>query len=165
MTLIRSDRIQRIKPSPSTAARAKVVALEAGGAKIIDLTIGEPDYDTPDHIRQPGVDAIWAGQTKYTPVAGTAALRKAVADKFRRENGIEFTPSQIFVGSGAKQVIYNALACTLTRPPPPRCTTEAATCAGRASEYVGTVVRQPALMLRPKVAQNSHSHRTSPRQC
>lgn len=115
MTLILSDRIQRIKPSPSTAARAKVVALEAGGAKIIDLTIGEPDYDTPDHIKQAGVDAIWAGQTKYTPVAGTAALRKAVADKFRRENGIEFTTSQIFVGSGAKQVIYNALACTLNR--------------------------------------------------
>jgi aspartate aminotransferase len=113
MTLILSDRINRIKPSPSVAARAKVVALQAQGRQILDLTIGEPDYDTPDHIKQAGVDAIWAGKTKYTPVSGILPLRQAAADKFRRENGLDYQPSQIFVGSGAKQVIYNALACTL----------------------------------------------------
>jgi aspartate aminotransferase len=113
MSLLLSDRINRIKPSPSVVARATVVAMQAQGRDIIDLTIGEPDYDTPDHIKQAGVDAIWAGHTKYTPVSGILPLRQAVADKFRRENGIEYAASQIFVGSGAKQVIYNALACTI----------------------------------------------------
>ena len=108
-----SERLRRIKPSPSMVARARVAELTRQGRQILDLTIGEPDFDTPDHVKQAAVAAIARGDTKYTSVQGTLALRRAIAAKFRRENGLTFEPEQIFVGAGAKQVLHNALAATL----------------------------------------------------
>jgi len=106
-------RMQQIKPSPTFAAAARVKALLAEGRDIIDLTLGEPDFDTPDHIKAAAIDAINRGETKYTPVDGTMALKKAICEKFRTENGLEYKPEEISVGTGGKQVIYNALTVTI----------------------------------------------------
>ncbi|WP_026869977.1 aspartate transaminase [Inquilinus limosus] len=108
-----SARVRRIKPSPSMVARARARQLQAQGRDIIDLTAGEPDFDTPAHIRAAAVAAIDAGETRYTPVNGTPALRRAIVAKLERENGVRYGADQISVGSGAKQVIYNALAATV----------------------------------------------------
>ncbi len=106
-------RLGRIKPSATNALTGKVAELKAEGKDIISLGAGEPDFDTPDHIKQAAMDALRAGDTKYTPVPGTLALRKAICDKFRRDNGLEFTPDQVTVGCGGKQVIFNAFMATL----------------------------------------------------
>ncbi len=95
------------------AAKAHVDSLRAAGRTIIDFTIGEPDFPTPPHIVAAGVDALNAGQTRYTGSAGIAPLRKAIAAKLANENGLAYTPGQVVVGNGAKHVIYNALAATL----------------------------------------------------
>ena len=95
------------------AAKARVDALRAAGRNIIDFTIGEPDFPTPPHIVQAGVQALISGQTKYTASAGIPALRSAIADKLARENDLAYEPDQVVVGCGAKHVIYNALAATL----------------------------------------------------
>ena len=87
--------------------------LQAQGRDVIGLGAGEPDFDTPDHIKEAAIVAIRAGQTKYTAVDGTPALKQAIAAKFRRENGIEYRTDEITVGTGAKQVLYNALMATL----------------------------------------------------
>ncbi|CEJ11764.1 Aspartate aminotransferase [bacterium YEK0313] len=108
-----SPRVQRIKPSPSMVARLRAQELKAAGRDIIDLTTGEPDFDTPAHIVDAAGAAMAAGETRYAPVNGTLALRKAIIAKLRRENGVDYPPDQITVGSGAKQVIFNALAATL----------------------------------------------------
>ena len=108
-----SARVRRIKPSPSMVARDRARQLQAQGRDIIDLTAGEPDFDTPKHIGAAVVAAIEAGETRYTPVNGTPALRKAIIAKLERENGVRYELNQISVGSGAKQVIYNALAATI----------------------------------------------------
>ncbi len=108
-----SQRVQRIKPSPSMVARDRARQLQAEGRDIIDLTAGEPDFDTPRHIRAAAAAAMEAGETRYTPVNGTMALRKAIVAKLARENGVDYAPNQIAVGSGAKQVIYNALSATI----------------------------------------------------
>jgi aspartate aminotransferase len=108
-----SPRAQRIKPSPSMVARMRAQELKAQGRDIIDLTIGEPDFDTPAPIRAAAEAAMAAGETRYTPINGTLRLRKAIAAKLARENGVTYPLDQIAVGSGAKQVIYNALAATL----------------------------------------------------
>ncbi|HEV2675157.1 MAG TPA: aspartate transaminase [Aliidongia sp.] len=108
-----SARIQRIKPSPSMVARDRARQLQAQGRDIIDLTAGEPDFDTPKHIAAAVVAALEAGETRYTPVNGTPTLRKAIIAKLARENGVQYEINQIAVGSGAKQVIYNALAATI----------------------------------------------------
>ena len=108
-----SARVKRIKPSPSMVARQRAQALKAEGRDIVDLTIGEPDFDTPLHIQQATAAAMAAGETRYTPVNGTLRLRKAICAKLARENGVTYAPDEITVGSGAKQVIYNALAATL----------------------------------------------------
>ncbi|MEM9684135.1 MAG: aminotransferase class I/II-fold pyridoxal phosphate-dependent enzyme, partial [Pseudomonadota bacterium] len=108
-----SDALARVKPSPTIAVSTKARELKAAGRDVIGLGAGEPDFDTPDPIKQAGIDAIWAGDTKYTAVDGTPQLKQAICDKFKRENGIEYTPDQITVGTGGKQVIYNALAATL----------------------------------------------------
>ena len=108
-----SARVKRIKPSPSMVARQRAQALKAEGRDIVDLTIGEPDFDTPLHIQQATTAAMAAGETRYTPVNGTLRLRKAICAKLARENGVTYAPDEITVGSGAKQVIYNALAATL----------------------------------------------------
>jgi aspartate aminotransferase len=112
MTLIAS-RLSRIKPSPTLAVTAKAAELKAQGRDIIGLGAGEPDFDTPENVKQAAVAAIARGETKYTAVAGTPALRKAISAKFKRENGLDYTPEQITVGCGGKQVIYNALMATL----------------------------------------------------
>src|SRR5271154_2328017 len=112
MTLI-AARLSLVKPSPTLAVTAKAAELKAAGKDVIALGAGEPDFDTPDHIKQAAIEAIKRGETKYTAVGGTPALKKAVSDKFKRENGLEYATNQIVVGGGAKQVIFNALLATI----------------------------------------------------
>jgi aspartate aminotransferase len=106
-------RLSLIKPSPTLAVTQKAAELKAAGRDVIGLGAGEPDFDTPDNIKAAGKAAIDRGETKYTAVAGTPALRKAIVGKFKRENGLDYTPEQITVGCGGKQVLYNALLATL----------------------------------------------------
>jgi len=108
-----SKRIRRIKPSPSSAAADRFAVLRREGKDIVNLAIGEPDFDTPAHICQAGCDAIGRGETRYTPVAGTLALRQAIAAKLERENGLRYDPSEIIVTCGAKHALFNALAVTV----------------------------------------------------
>ncbi|OJW50311.1 MAG: aspartate aminotransferase [Alphaproteobacteria bacterium 41-28] len=112
MALI-SHRMSRIKPSPTLAVSARAAELKALGQDVISLGAGEPDFDTPDPIKKAAIKALSEGKTKYTAVEGILALRKAIAKKFKEENEIEYTPDQIIVGAGAKQVIFNALLATL----------------------------------------------------
>ncbi len=102
-----SDRVQRIKPSPTLAITSKAAELRAEGKDIIGLGAGEPDFDTPDHIKQAAIDAINAGKTKYTPVDGTPGLKKAIIEKFKNENGLTYEAGQILVSSGGKQSFFN----------------------------------------------------------
>ncbi len=102
-----SARVQRIKPSPTLAVTALAAQLRAEGRDVIGLGAGEPDFDTPEHIKQAAIEAIHAGMTKYTPVDGTPQLKQAVMDKFRRDNGLEYAPDQILVSCGGKQSFYN----------------------------------------------------------
>ncbi|MFD4508638.1 aspartate transaminase [Streptomyces sp. NPDC058457] len=106
-------RVRRINPSPSTAAAQRVRELGSQGLVIHDLTVGEPDFDTPAHVKAAAVRAIEAGQTKYTPVNGTPQLRAAIIEKLRSRHGLHYTDAQITVGGGAKQVIFLALMATL----------------------------------------------------
>ncbi len=108
-----ASRLSRIKPSPTIAVTAKAAELKAAGRDVIGLGAGEPDFDTPDHIKQAAKEAMDRGETKYTPVAGTLALREAIGRKFMRENGLDYDPNQITVGCGGKQTIFNALMATL----------------------------------------------------
>jgi aspartate aminotransferase len=108
-----ASRIGRIKPSPTVAAGQKARELRAAGRDIISLDAGEPDFDTPDSIKAAAIAAIRAGQTKYTAVDGTAELKEAICAKFKRENGLDYTPAQITVGVGGKHVLFNALMATL----------------------------------------------------
>ncbi len=108
-----ANRLSRIKPSPTIAVTQKARDLKAAGRDIIGLGAGEPDFDTPDHIKVAAKRAIDAGDTKYTAVDGTPALKKAVCAKFLRDNNLTYTPDQITVGTGAKQIIYNALMATV----------------------------------------------------
>ena len=112
MSLI-ADRLNRISPSQTIAISSKARALKAAGRDIISLSAGEPDFDTPAHIKQAAIDAINAGDTKYTDVAGTPALRKAVAAKFLRDSGIDYKPEEVIVSTGGKQVIFNAMLATV----------------------------------------------------
>jgi aspartate aminotransferase len=112
MNLI-ADRLNRISPSPTMAITAKARALKAAGKDIIGLSAGEPDFDTPAHIKQAAIDAINGGETKYTDVAGTLKLRQAVAAKFKRDSGIDYKPEEIIVSTGGKQVIFNAMLATV----------------------------------------------------
>ena len=112
-TNIIADRVRRIKVSPSSAAAARARELRESGLTILDLTVGEPDFDTPQHIKDAAVAAIAAGQTKYTPVNGTVELRNAIIDRLNKRTGIEYRHSEITVGGGAKQVIFTALMATL----------------------------------------------------
>ncbi len=112
-TIALSARVRRIKTSPSLVARDRVKQLQAQGRDIIDLTAGEPDFDTPRHVAAAVIAALEAGDTRYTPVNGTPALRKAIIGKLERENGVRYGMNQVAVGGGAKQVIYNALAATV----------------------------------------------------
>ena len=108
-----SDAINRIKPSPTVAMTGRAAALKAEGRDIIALSAGEPDFDTPEHIRAAGKAAIDHGHTRYTTVDGIAELKRAICDKFARENGLDYTPDQISVSSGGKQILFNALLTTV----------------------------------------------------
>jgi len=102
-----SRRVRRIKPSPTLAVTARAAALKAQGRDVVGLGAGEPDFDTPDHIKEAAIRAIREGFTKYTAVAGTPSLRQAICAKFKRENNLEYTPDQVLVSVGGKQSFYN----------------------------------------------------------
>ncbi len=108
-----ADRLSRIKPSPTLAVSAKAKELKAQGKDIISLGVGEPDFDTPEWIRDAAKSALDAGQTRYTEVEGTPELRKAIAAKFKRDNGLDYKADEIIVGTGGKQVLFNALMATV----------------------------------------------------
>ncbi len=108
-----AERLDRIKPSPTIAVTNLARELKAQGRDVIGLGAGEPDFDTPDHIKEAAIAAIRAGETKYTAVDGTPALKEAICRKFARENGLTYTPEQITVGTGGKQVLFNAFMATL----------------------------------------------------
>lgn len=108
-----STALSRMKPSATIAMTQKARDLKASGRAVIDLTIGEPDFDTPDNVKDAAVDAIRRGQTKYTPVAGIVPLREAIASKFKRENNLDYKPAQTIVGTGGKQILFNAMMATL----------------------------------------------------
>ena len=110
-----SDSLKRIKPSPTIAVTQKARELRAAGKDVIGLGAGEPDFDTPDNIKNAAIKAIKSGDTKYTAVDGTPALKKAIVDKFKRENKINYSTDQITVGTGGKQVLYNAFMATLNK--------------------------------------------------
>ena len=107
-------RLSRVKPSATIAISAKANALKAQGKNIIALSFGEPDFDTPDNIKEAAIKAIQNGDTKYTAVDGTAKLKEAIVAKFKRENGLTYTTKQVTVGTGGKQVLYNAFMATLS---------------------------------------------------
>jgi aspartate aminotransferase len=110
---ILSAALGRIKPSPTIAITSLARELKAKGQDVIGLGAGEPDFDTPDHIKAAAIEAIQRGVTKYTAVDGTPELKKAIQGKFRRENGLDYEPSEITVGTGGKQVLYNAFMATV----------------------------------------------------
>lgn len=113
MTLSVSRRVQRVKPSPTLAVTARAARMKAEGHDVISLSVGEPDFDTPAHVAQAGIDAIKAGFTRYTNVDGVNELKDAVIAKFKRDNGIQYERPQILISSGAKQTIYNLCMAVL----------------------------------------------------
>ncbi len=110
-----SDTLSRVKPSPTIAVTTKAAELKAQGRDVIGLGAGEPDFDTPANIREAAKRAIDNGKTRYTAVDGIPELKKAICDKFLRENGLTYTPAQISVGTGGKQILYNALMATCNK--------------------------------------------------
>jgi aspartate aminotransferase len=108
-----ADALSRVKPSATIAVAQKARELKAKGRDVISLGAGEPDFDTPDNIKQAAIDAINRGETKYTAVAGIVELREAIARKYKRENNLDYTAAQVIVGTGGKQILFNALMATL----------------------------------------------------
>jgi len=108
-----ADALSRVKPSATIAVTQKARELKAKGRDVIGLGAGEPDFDTPDNIKNAAIEAIRRGETKYPPVSGIAPLREAIAAKFKRENNLEYTPAQTIVGTGGKQILFNAFMATL----------------------------------------------------
>lgn len=113
MSIRLSTRVAQVKPSATIAMSMKAAELRAAGKDIISLSMGEPDFDTPAHIRAAAIDAINQGQTRYTAVDGTPKLKQAIIDKFQRDNRLSYDPAQILVSNGAKQSIYNLLQATI----------------------------------------------------
>lgn len=113
MSIKLSARVQAVKPSPTLAITARAAALRAAGKDVIGLGAGEPDFDTPDHIKQAAIEAIHNGQTKYTAVDGTASLKQAIIDKFKRDNDFDYSADQILVSVGGKQSFYNLAQAVL----------------------------------------------------
>jgi hypothetical protein len=107
-----ADALSRIKPSATIAVSQKARELKAAGRDVIGLGAGEPDFDTPQNIKDAAIAAIMRGETKYTPVSGIMPLREAIAAKFKRENGLDYTASQTIVGTGGKQILFNAFMST-----------------------------------------------------
>ena len=108
-----ADSLSRVKPSATIAVAQKARELKAKGMDVIGLGAGEPDFDTPDNVKDAAKAAIDRGETKYTPVSGIPELRQAIADKFRRENGLDYEPAQCIAGTGGKQILFNAFMATL----------------------------------------------------
>src|ERR1700745_886093 len=108
-----ADRLARVKPSPTMAMTALATELKAAGRDIISLSVGEPDFDTPANIQEAAIAAMRRGETRYTTFDGSIELKQAVSDKFKRENGLDYETSQITIGSGGKQVLYNGLVATI----------------------------------------------------
>ncbi len=108
-----ADALTRVKPSATIGMAQKARELKAKGRDVISLSAGEPDFDTPDNIKQAAINAINRGETKYTPISGIPELRAAIADKFKRENNLSYEPAQVIVGTGGKQILFNALMATL----------------------------------------------------
>jgi aspartate aminotransferase len=106
--IILADRAVGISPSPTLSIDAKAKRMIAEGKNVVNFGVGEPDFDTPDHIKQAAIEAIEKGMTKYTPVAGTEKLKKAIAEKLNKDNNLEYQPAQIVVSAGAKHSLYNA---------------------------------------------------------
>ena len=105
-----SDALDRVKPSATIAVTTKANELKRAGHDVIGLGAGEPDFDTPENIKEAGIRAITEGKTKYTPADGIPELKEAICGKFKRENGLTYTPAQVHVAPGGKPVIYNALS-------------------------------------------------------
>ena len=110
---ITSAALDRIKPSPTLAMTSRVIELKAKGIDVIGLSAGEPDFDTPDFVKEAAIEAIRKGQTKYTNVDGTAELKAAIASKFKRDNELSYEPGQISVNVGGKHTLFNALVATI----------------------------------------------------
>ena len=108
-----SDTLARVKPSPTIAVSNLAAELKAKGQDAIGLGAGEPDFDTPQNIKDAAIAAINAGKTKYTAVDGIPELKAAICAKFKRDNGLDYTPAQVSVASGGKQILYNALMATM----------------------------------------------------
>ncbi|MDP3532608.1 MAG: aminotransferase class I/II-fold pyridoxal phosphate-dependent enzyme, partial [Alphaproteobacteria bacterium] len=109
MMVVLANRLKPLKPSPTLAVSQKARELRAQGKDIIDLGVGEPDFDTPLHIKQAAIDAITQGETKYTPVDGILPLKKAIQQKFLEDNQLQYDLDQILVSNGAKHSLFNAL--------------------------------------------------------
>src|SRR5215469_14565746 len=108
-----ADRLARVKASPTMAITALATELKAAGRDIISLSVGEPDFDTPDNIKEAAIAAIRAGKTKYTDADGIPELKQAICGKFQRENGLSYMPAQVHVAPGGKPVIFNAMLASL----------------------------------------------------
>jgi aspartate aminotransferase len=115
MSLKLAERVAKLKPSASIAAKNRVSEMLAAGRHVIDFTIGEPDLDTPCHVVEAAIAAMRSGDTHYTATPGTPTLRKAICRKLERENGLSYTPEEVIVGCGAKQLIFEAFAATLSK--------------------------------------------------
>ena len=110
-----SDSLNRIKPSATMVITAKAVKLKREGKKVIGLSAGEPDFDTPDHVKEAAIDAINKGYTKYTNVEGIPELRQAIVDKFKKDNDLSYSIDEVIVGTGGKQILYNALVSSINK--------------------------------------------------
>jgi len=113
LSLQRSQRVQRVQPSATIAVSMKAAELKAQGRDILSLSMGEPDFDTPDHVKEAGIEAIRSGQTKYTAVDGTPEVKEAIITKLKRDNDFDYEAGQILVSNGAKQSIYNLMVALL----------------------------------------------------
>jgi len=109
-----ADVLSRVKPSATIAMTQKARDLKAKGRDVISLSVGEPDFDTPDNVKEAAIAAIRRGETKYPPVLGIPPLREAIAAKFKRENGLDYKASDTIVATGGKQILYNAFLVSLT---------------------------------------------------
>ena len=114
MTFI-SDSLNRIKPSATMVITAKATQLKREGKKVIGLASGEPDFDTPQHVKQAAIDAINSGYTKYTNIEGIPELRQSIVEKFKKDNDLNYDVSNVIVGTGGKQILFNALMSSLNK--------------------------------------------------
>src|ERR1700683_3979746 len=108
-----ADVLSRVKPSATMTVTQKARDLKAKGRDVISLSVGEPDFDTPDNVKQAAIEAIRRGETKYPPVLGIPPLREAIAQKFKRENGLDYKAADTIVATGGKQILYNAFLVTM----------------------------------------------------